>query len=129
MELDRAMEILRERVKIDRQLRGGKVEDDYDEFCETECIAIETVLKELEEYKKRNEKLENEAILLRMTHDYDVRMIDEVKGDSVELFKTIDMMAEDLLDDSMRKSFWITHGIKDKGQVKRYYWDKLENKK
>ena len=39
----KAIEKLKERVKIDRSLRN-KVESDFDKFCEDECIAIETVL-------------------------------------------------------------------------------------
>ena len=110
------------------------LDDDGTDEAESEYYskAKETIQSALNLYhqeKEKNKKLEDEAILLRMTHDYDVKMIDEVKGESVELFKTIDMMAEDLLDDSMRSSFWIMKGIKDKQQVKRYYWDKLENKK
>lgn len=51
MELEKAIELLRERVEIDRYLRDGKVEGDYDRFCENECIAIETCLGKLYEYE------------------------------------------------------------------------------
>ena len=48
MEVNKAIEILKDRVKIDRSLRD-KVESDFDEFCERECIAIETLM---EAYKR-----------------------------------------------------------------------------
>lgn len=46
-----AIEKLKERVKIDRQLRD-KVESDFDKFCEDECIAIETVLNLIDKQNK-----------------------------------------------------------------------------
>lgn len=52
MTLEQAKETLEERVKIDRTLRD-KVESDFDEFCENECVAIDTVLKALQEYEKQ----------------------------------------------------------------------------
>ena len=59
----KAIEKLKERVKIDRQLRD-KVESDFDKFCEDECIAIDTVLnlidkqnKELNKLKSKNKEL------------------------------------------------------------------------
>lgn len=49
MELTKAIEILKEYVKLDRDLRDVKdYSNDFDKFCEEKCIAIETVLQELE---------------------------------------------------------------------------------
>lgn len=51
MDIEEAIKILKEFVKQDRKMRDYKVESDYDKFCEERCIAIETVLNELE-YKQ-----------------------------------------------------------------------------
>ena len=48
MNLENAKYILYDYVKRDRQLRDNKTESDFEQFCETTCIAIETVLKALE---------------------------------------------------------------------------------
>ena len=53
----KAIEKLKERVKIDRQLRG-KVESDFDKFCEDECISIETVLNLID---KQNKVIDKES--------------------------------------------------------------------
>ena len=44
MELNEAIEILKEWVNKDREMRHNAVHSDFDEFCEKNCIAIETVL-------------------------------------------------------------------------------------
>lgn len=51
----KAIEKLKERVKIDRSLRN-KVESDFDKFCEDECIAIETVLNLIDKQQKEIEE-------------------------------------------------------------------------
>lgn len=51
MTLDKALEICRQRVSIDRRMRENiPVEkfNDYDKFCENECIAIETLINALQ---------------------------------------------------------------------------------
>ena len=48
MNLENAIYILKDYVKRDRQLRDNKTESDFEQFCETTCIAIETVLNKLE---------------------------------------------------------------------------------
>ena len=42
--MEEAIAVLEKRVEIDRALRDGSVESDYDEFCENECLAIEKVI-------------------------------------------------------------------------------------
>ena len=59
MELEEAKKELQGWVQDDRRLRDNKVESDYEKFCENNCIAIETVLQELEHLKKENESLNN----------------------------------------------------------------------
>ena len=48
MNLENSKYILYDYVKRDRLLRDNSTESDFDQFCETTCIAIETVLKALE---------------------------------------------------------------------------------
>ena len=48
MELESAILILKDYVNVDRQIRQHRIESDFEQFCETTCIAIETVLKALE---------------------------------------------------------------------------------
>ena len=44
MTLNEAIEICQTRIDLDRSMRDNKVESDYDEFCENECMAIETLI-------------------------------------------------------------------------------------
>lgn len=44
MTLEQAIKICQERIDLDRSMRDGKVESDYDKFCENECLAIETLI-------------------------------------------------------------------------------------
>lgn len=48
MELDTAIVILKDRVEVDRAIREGKVESDFDRWAERQCVAIEKVLEEIE---------------------------------------------------------------------------------
>ena len=61
--MEEAIAVLEKRVAIDRALRDGSIESDYDKFCENECLAIEKVIngyRGLEAKVKRYEKyLEN----------------------------------------------------------------------
>ena len=50
MNVENAKLILYDYVKTDRQIRSHRTESDFEQFCETTCIAIETVLKELDKY-------------------------------------------------------------------------------
>lgn len=51
MTLDKALEICKQRISIDRRMRENTpVEqyNDYEKFCEKECIAIEILINALE---------------------------------------------------------------------------------
>ena len=51
MTLDKALEICKQRVSIDRRMRENiPVEkfNDYDKFCENECVAIESLINALQ---------------------------------------------------------------------------------
>lgn len=49
MNLEEAIKVLKEWIRIDRMTREGEEYSDYDKFCEEKCIAIDTVLKALDE--------------------------------------------------------------------------------
>ena len=53
------IDALKEYVFLDRQLRNGSVESDYDKFCEEHCTDIEELIAENERLKR--EKYENNA--------------------------------------------------------------------
>lgn len=46
MTLNKAIQICQARIDLDRNMRDNKVESDYDEFCENECMAIEKLINE-----------------------------------------------------------------------------------
>ena len=48
MNLENAIYILKDYVNVDRQIRQHRTESDFEQFCETTCIAIETVLNKVE---------------------------------------------------------------------------------
>lgn len=52
MEVESAIAILKDYVNTDRQIRNHSLESDFDKFCETTCIAIETVIDKLEAYEE-----------------------------------------------------------------------------
>ena len=54
MELEYAIDVLKDFVRIDRLMRENKKESDYEQFCERTCVAIETVLEEL--FRKKVEE-------------------------------------------------------------------------
>ena len=57
MTLDKALEICKQRISIDRRMRENTpVEqyNDYEKFCEKECLAIETLINALECKKALN---------------------------------------------------------------------------
>ena len=52
MSEEEAIERLKERVKLDRKIRDNKTESDYEQFCENECQAIETILNLADKQQK-----------------------------------------------------------------------------
>src|SRR5574344_393633 len=45
MNIDKAISILQDYIKADREIREGSIEDDYNLFCENRCLAIESLIK------------------------------------------------------------------------------------
>lgn len=60
MDIEEDLKILQEFTELDRKLRNYKVESDYDNFCERRCVAIDHILAEREEDKKKIAELEKE---------------------------------------------------------------------
>lgn len=83
MELEEAIKLLENWVKEDRDIRDNKAESDYEKFCETNCIAMETVLNTLERWEKLIDDLEDDVSIAM--HEID-------KKD-----KIIDLMVKDIL--------------------------------
>jgi hypothetical protein len=50
MNVESAILILKDYVNVDRQMRQHRTESDFEQFCETTCIAIDTVISEVEKY-------------------------------------------------------------------------------
>lgn len=71
--------------------------------------------KTIEKQKSIIEKQRFKIEAQEMEHDYDVKMIDEVKGEANKLYKMIDLMAEQL-----------STPINSKEWVKEYYRKKAE---
>ena len=57
MEVKDARELLENWVESDRAGRDNRVDNDFDQFCERRNVAIETILKKLED--KEDKTIEN----------------------------------------------------------------------
>lgn len=53
MELNRALDILQEYIRIDKLIEREIPFSDYDNFCEDRRVAIETVIKEIYKQDKQ----------------------------------------------------------------------------
>lgn len=69
MDIEEDLKILQEFTELDRKLRNYKVESDYDNFCERRCVAIDHILAEREEDKKKIAELEKENERLKAKID------------------------------------------------------------
>ena len=45
MNVDKAIEILQEYVALDKQIREGDTESDFNKFCSEKCDAIESLIE------------------------------------------------------------------------------------
>jgi hypothetical protein len=43
--VDKAIEILKDYIELDRQIREGDTESDYSKFCEEKCLSIESLIE------------------------------------------------------------------------------------
>ena len=62
MNEEEAIERLKERVKLDRKIRNNKIESDYEQFCENECQAIETILNLADKQQKEIIRLNRKQV-------------------------------------------------------------------
>ena len=86
---DEAIEILKERVAIDRRIRETDVEGsqgskDYDDFCERECVAMETVIEQIEKTKQNYEIVFRQVVELKPQKVCCKRMIVKIAKTSLD---------------------------------------------
>ena len=43
--VDKAIEILKDYIELDREIREGDTESDYSKFCEEKCLSIESLME------------------------------------------------------------------------------------
>lgn len=93
--------------------------------------AIMKIADNRDELQKKVERKELEISSLKQVHDYDTKMIDDVKGKAVELYdrieekdKTIDLMADDIHGTQVECNRY----FKDKEDVKQYFENKAKEK-
>lgn len=101
--MEEAIAVLEKRVEIDRALRDGSVESDYDEFCENECLAIEKLIKGyrdgediLKEAVKENLELKEYIRELERRNDTLEYLNDGLRLDKKELKYKCEEMLNDL---------------------------------
>ena len=63
--IEEDIKILKEFVELDRKIRQNKTENDYEQFCERRCVAIEHILAERKQDKARIKELEEENRMQR----------------------------------------------------------------
>lgn len=121
MDIEKAIKILKEFVKQDRKMRDYKVESDYDKFCEERCIAIETVLNELE-YKQ------DDINVLQAQRDSVENQLKQAKAELEKKDKIIDKMAKQLVGMTYSDTDNIEAIFNSKEEVIEYFTKKVEGK-
>ena len=127
MYIEKHISNLKQYIKDDEIIE--KDGSDFANFCKGHIDDIQAVLNELEKKDRQIEASNQE-------HKYDVKMIDEVKGEAVKLYKeirekdkVIDLMAEQLtglaIFDIEKEEPLI---LGDKEEVKQYFYKKAEEK-
>lgn len=118
MDIEKAIKILKEFVKQDRKMRDYKVESDYDKFCEERCIAIETVLNELE-YKQ------DDINVLQAQRDSVENQLKQAKAELEKKDKIIDEMAKYIVNLIKYNN---PEEIREVKEIKQYFTKKVEDK-
>jgi hypothetical protein len=93
MDIEEDIKILQEFTELDRKLRNYKVESDYDNFCERRCVAIDHILAEREEDKKRIKELEEENRIFKDSNVL-VNRYFKLKDNSIPVQKVKDLLTE-----------------------------------
>ena len=68
MELKKAIEIIKNHIKIDKTYRKSE-NSDYDKFCDEQVEAMQILLNELERLQKDNEALEYQLKCLHVENN------------------------------------------------------------
>ena len=93
MSIEEDLKILQEFTELDRKLRNYKVESDYDNFCERRCVAIDHILAEREEDKKKIAELEEENRIFKDSNVL-VNRYFKLKDNSIPVQKVKDLLTE-----------------------------------
>lgn len=64
MKLKKAIEIIKNHIKIDKTYRKSE-NSDYDKFCDEQVEAMQTLLNELERLQKENSNISRELIHIK----------------------------------------------------------------
>lgn len=125
MDIEEDLKILQEFTELDRKLRNYKVKSDYDNFCERRCVAIDHILAEREEDKKRIKELEvleddlkDKRIAYVDTPEFEEKFI--AKQKVKDEFNKLNTRIKEFKDPERKKYFSIEQII--------YLLEKFENK-
>ena len=129
---EEAIERLKERVKLDRKIRDNKAESDYEQFCENECQAIETILNLAD--KQRKEIEEKNCLIDVLQHRIEelLNVLDNEK--KINYIKPIDIKPQKYIsEDTIKEKIelynieleHIKNGEEFENEKPMYYWGKV----
>lgn len=98
MDIEEDSKILQEFTELDRKLRNYKVESDYDNFCERRCVAIDHILAEREEDKKKIKELEEHQQKFYNGEIYTAKQLKQVEENQKKYFINKQKVKEGLED-------------------------------
>ena len=112
-------------IEIIRIFKRNGIEN----YCVAENKTMQTLLQYIDQ-------LENQIQATEMEHKYDIKMIDEVKGESVKLYKEIrkqNKMIDEMAEQLAGLTIWNIEKnepliLGDKEEVKQYFEKKVEEK-
>ena len=98
----------------EEKLKAFEILENLDSFWDNSKEEIFNAVKVLTEYTNY---LENRLASTEAVHEYDVKMIDEVKGENIKLNKIIDEMAKEIYEEGI---VW-----ENEEDVKQYFEKKV----
>ena len=121
MDIEEDLKILQEFTELDRKLRNYKVESDYDNFCERRCVAIDNLLAEREEDKKKIKELEEHQQKFYNGEIYTAKQLKQVEENQKKYFINKQKVKEELekakkenepyeIHNKESRMFWINQG-------------------
>lgn len=108
--MEEAIVVLEKRVAIDRALRDGSVESDYDKFCENECLAIEKLINGYRELEEENEDLKNDLHHDGLAHKYLTLKATSIPKSKIKEFFTSRLEKYQEADDGAYEQDYLTRG-------------------